>query len=134
MASVDLSDKSRWVLAESAELEGVAPSITVERALLHYWRTKVQKDHPLAPDGLPWPEGYFDTAPKCTHFKRRSQIHGIRPRNYLGGLPVYTTEDTQDPNFKMTIPDESPELEAQWEAEWNEYQKNRKAIAELSDA
>jgi hypothetical protein len=61
---------------------------------------------PLAPDGLPWPPGYFDREPRVS-LEESIKVHGIRPSRYWKGFPVYTAEDCQKPNYKSPYPSES---------------------------
>lgn len=131
MVSVEVSEKTVAMLAEATALKQMTPQIILENALTEYRRNKLQHENPLAPDGLPWPEGYFDTAPKI-NLEEAVQRYGLRPKKYFGGLPVYTSDQMEDPKFKMVIPPESPELEAQWQAEWMEYQENKHCAVELT--
>ena len=70
----------------------------------------------LAPDGLPWPEGYFDRPPRMT-LEQAIAVHGVRPSRYYKGFPCYTQEDAGRPEFRSGLPEESPEDRAEWEAE-----------------
>jgi len=76
-----------------------------------------QKQFALAPDGLPWPPGYFDRMPRET-FEDALKNYGVRPNHYKWGWPIYTEAETKRPEFINTIPPESPELEAEWRADW----------------
>jgi hypothetical protein len=60
---------------------------------------------PLAPDGLPWPEGYFDRIPKVT-LEEAIAEYGVRPSRYHFGLPSYSEDDCRKPNFKDKLPPE----------------------------
>lgn len=85
---------------------------------------------PLAPDGLPWPEGYFDKPPRVT-IEDATRRNGVRPRIYLGGRPLYTQEDLDNPNF-IRPPDESEyvkELEALADKREREAQRNGPAAS-----
>src|SRR5438067_1478013 len=73
----------------------------------------------LAPDGLPWPEGYFDQAPKQT-LEEAIEIYGVRPTHYVFGRPGYTPEEYARPEFKCKMPDEPIELQEKWRKEWEE--------------
>lgn len=53
----------------------------------------------LAPDGLPWPEGYFDRQPKQS-LEEAIAMYGVRPRHYFHGWPGYTLEETLRPEYK----------------------------------
>jgi len=91
---------------------GVKPPVPIDK----------QKVPALAPDGLPWPPGYFDCMPKET-FEQALANYGVRPNHYLKGWPVYTQAERDNPAYICTIPPESPELEAKWKAEWEENKK-----------
>lgn len=69
---------------------------------------------PLAPDGLPWPEGYFDKPPRVS-IEDATKRNGVRPSRYLLGRPYYTVEECENPNF-TPLPDES-EFVAELDAE-----------------
>ena len=77
-----------------------------------------QSQSALAPDGLPWPPGYFDRMPRET-FEEALQHYGVRPNRYMLGWPVYSEAETTRSDFKNIIPDESPENEAYWSAVWD---------------
>jgi hypothetical protein len=65
---------------------------------------------PLAPDGLPWPAGYFDKKPRVT-LEEAIRSNGVRPSRYRNGFPIYTIDEFKNPNF-TPLPDES-----EWVAE-----------------
>jgi hypothetical protein len=71
----------------------------------------------LAPDGLPWPPGYFDQKPRMT-FSAALKKHGVRPNHYHKGWPVYTKAETTRPEFHSDIMDEPQEIQDAWNAEW----------------
>lgn len=72
------------------------------------------KDYPpLAPDGLPWPPGYFDVNPKMT-FEKALAKYGVRPNHYFKGRPVYTQAERDNPACKITVPPEPGNSEARW--------------------
>jgi hypothetical protein len=73
----------------------------------------------LAPDGLPWPEGYFDGPVKIT-LEQAIEAHGIRPSVYKRGRPVWQLHELQNPNYTSTLPEEPPELVAKWTREANQ--------------
>ncbi|MEI6233087.1 MAG: hypothetical protein WCT04_08540 [Planctomycetota bacterium] len=52
----------------------------------------------LAPDGLPWPEGYFDSKLRVTLDDAIARS-GVRPSKYMFGRPLYTQEDRDNPNY-----------------------------------
>ncbi|MCY3020455.1 MAG: hypothetical protein NTW87_15655 [Planctomycetota bacterium] len=64
---------------------------------------------PLAPDGLPWPEGYFERTP-VVPLEEATRRFGVRPRRYCHGRPVYTDEDARNPAYKWPYP-----AEPEWE-------------------
>jgi len=66
---------------------------------------------PLAPDGLPWPEGYFDRIPPKQTIEEATKQFGVRPNRYAHGRPCYSTKETSLPQYKGVIPKESPETE-----------------------
>src|SRR4051812_22917151 len=70
----------------------------------------------LAQDGLPWPKGYFDRAPRQS-LEEAIAIHGVRPSEYYKGWPCYTPEEASRPEYKSKLPDEPLELQAQWRKE-----------------
>src|ERR1043165_4262909 len=76
-----------------------------------------------APDGLPWPKGYFDRPPRQT-LEEALRIHGVRPTEYYKGWPCYSPEETALPDYKSKLPDEPPELQEQWRKEWAEWEAN----------
>ncbi|HLX59686.1 MAG TPA: hypothetical protein VKX17_00255 [Planctomycetota bacterium] len=61
---------------------------------------------PLAPDGLPWPEGYFDFPIRVT-LEEAIKRNGIRPSKYSHGRPLYTAEDRQNPKYIFEYPPET---------------------------
>jgi len=69
----------------------------------------------LAPDGLPWPGGYFDKKPRIT-LEKAIQKNGVRPHHYYCGWPVYTQAERDNSNYIFPYPDES-EWVAELEAE-----------------
>lgn len=94
----------------------------------HRSAKRVTKKSTLAPDGLPWPEGYFDRPPRQT-FEEAIAIHGVRPSHYRYGWPAYTLADMALPGFKSAPPPEPPELEKKWRKEcddWDAKQKKQK--------
>jgi hypothetical protein len=66
-------------------------------------RTRVNKS--LAPDGLPWPEGYFDCPPRIT-LNDAIRRRGVRPSKYFKGMPLYTDADRQNPGYISPYPSE----------------------------
>lgn len=60
----------------------------------------------LAPDGLPWPEGYFDRVPPRVTLEQAIRDSGVRPRFYSHGVPRYTQEDYSNPNYRFPYPSE----------------------------
>ncbi len=66
----------------------------------------------LAPDGLPWPDGYFDRPLKVTLEETIADC-GVRPSKYLCGRPLYTISDRQNPNFRFPFPPEPDEYIAE---------------------
>lgn len=73
---------------------------------------------PLAPDGLPWPEGYHDRPPRIA-LEEATARFGVRPSRYFKGFPCYTQEEAGRPEFRSGLPEESPEVQAAWQAEWD---------------
>ena len=73
----------------------------------------------LAPDGLPWPDGYFDRPLKIT-LEQAIEDHGIRPSVYKRGRPVWQLHEVTNPNYKSTLPEEPPELVEKWAKEFSE--------------
>ena len=67
---------------------------------------------PLAPDGLQWPEGYFDRIPPKQTIEDATAMFGVRPTLYAHGWPCYTTEETMKPEYKGALPDEPEEIQA----------------------
>jgi hypothetical protein len=59
----------------------------------------------LAPDGLPWPEGYFDRPPRVT-LEEAIRTFGIRPSCYYMGRPSWTPEERRNPAFRWPYPPE----------------------------
>ena len=93
-------------VANPKQMEATAPQIKAHAA--------------LAPDGLPWPKGYFDRTPRQS-LEEAIAMYGVRPSEYWKGWPCYTPEDAARPEYKGTFPDEPIELQEQWrkeEAEW----------------
>ena len=80
------------------------------------------KTLPLAPDGLPWPEGYFDRTPVLTLEEAIARF-GVRPSCYRHGRPVYTPADRENPNYVFPYPSE-PEWVAELEAEADRREKS----------
>ena len=72
---------------------------------------KVQRTA-LAPDGLPWPEGYFDRIPPKQTLEEATTMYGVRPTLYSHGWPCYTMAETQMPEYKGRLPDEPEEVQA----------------------
>ncbi len=70
-----------------------------------------------APDGLPWPQGYLDRAPRQT-LEEAVAMYGVRPSRYLNGRPGYTLEETCRPEFKVKLPDEPIAVQDAWRKEW----------------
>jgi len=66
---------------------------------------------PLAPDGLPWPEGYFDRIPPRETIEEATERYGVRPTRYFHGRAGYTTEEWSRPEFKVKLPDEPEEVQ-----------------------
>lgn len=60
----------------------------------------------LAPDGLPWPKGYFDRVPPRVTLEEAIRNCGVRPKLYRHGVPVYSVEDMSNPNYKFPLPSE----------------------------
>ena len=73
----------------------------------------------LAPDGLPWPVGYFDGPVKIT-MEQAVAAHGVRPSIYKYGRPVWQPLEYTNPNFKSVLAEEPPELIEKWTRELNQ--------------
>jgi hypothetical protein len=116
MPIVDVNDTTFRMLNELTASTHVPFQDVLNRAVTEFRRQTLQRESPLAPDGLAWPEGYFDNPPKMT-LEEATAEYGVRPTIYFKGWPAYTTAETQRPEFKCRMPEEAPELEAQWEAE-----------------
>jgi len=73
----------------------------------------------LAPDGLPWPEGYFDRAPVLT-LEEAIREFGVRPSRYILGRPAWSPDERRNPAFKWPYPPEpewASDLAAEEEAQ-----------------
>lgn len=79
----------------------------------------------LAPDGLPWPKGYFDR-PARQSLEDAIAKYGVRPCEYYKGWPCYTWEETALPEYKGKLPDEPVELQEQWRREWETWKAWKK--------
>lgn len=87
-------------------------------------RTAKSKARPkLAPDGLPWPEGYFDRVPPRVTLEEAMRDSGVRPKLYRHGVPVYDEEDCSNSNYKFPFPPE-PEWVAEILAAAEKREKN----------
>ena len=85
-------------------------------------KARVPANHPpLAPDGLPWPTGYFDKKLRVT-LEEAIKSSGVRPSMYRNGVPVYTDEDCKNPNYEFPYPPE-PEWIAEILAEADRREK-----------
>ena len=79
------------------------------------------KSTKLAPDGLPWPKGYFDS-PVRQSLEEAVEMYGVRPTEYYKGGPCYSAEETARPEYKGKLPEEPAELQEQWRKEWAEWE------------
>lgn len=101
------------IKAHSASSESGSHARTKTRAI-----APQRKTSKLAPDGLPWPPGYFDKTPRIK-FEDALAKHGVRPNHYHKGWPIYTEAETSRPEFRSEIMNESREEQEAWKAEWN---------------
>lgn len=79
----------------------------------------------LAPDGLPWPKGYFDRPARET-VEEATAKYGVRPSEYYKGWPCYTAEETERPEFKSQLPEEPIEVQEQWRKEWADWEAGKR--------
>jgi len=110
------------VILESPAGKPLAALVSADAALA----AEARALPPLAPDGLPWPEGYHDRPPRIT-LEQAIARFGVRPSRYFKGFPCYTQEEASRPEFKSGLPDEPPEVQAAWQAEWDRSQTNEAA-------
>lgn len=110
------------VLHELSSLENTPVQTVLERAVDNY--RQIVAAPRLAPDGLPWPPGYFDCRPRKT-FEEALAAYGVRPNHYFKGWPVYTDVEASKPEFKAVLPDEPPELEEKWRKDWETWERSK---------
>ena len=122
LESLEIDASTLAVLNELSSIQNAPVKTVLERAVDNYRRTVPSS--PLAPDGLPWPPGYFDRAPRKT-FDEALKEYGVRPNQYIKGWPVYTAAETTRPEYKGVIPEEAPELEQLWKDEWEAWQREK---------
>jgi hypothetical protein len=116
MPTLDVNDSTLRMLNELTESTHVPVQDLLNRAVTEFRRQTLPLESPNAPDGLPWPEGYFESPPKKT-LEEATAEYGVRPRIYFKGWPLYSTAETNLPEFKVQLPDEPPEVLAEW-ASW----------------
>ena len=91
-ALVSLADLSRLKGSQAAPAEATKPELPPGRPA-------------LAPDGLPWPEGYFDRPIKVPLEDAIRQF-GVRPSHYVHGVPIWSPEERRNPAFRWPYPPE----------------------------
>jgi hypothetical protein len=100
------------VILEGPDGKPLAALVSADAALA----AEARAVPPLAPDGLPWPEGYHDRPPRITLEEAIARF-GVRPSRYFKGFPCYTQEEASRPEFRSGLPEESAEVQAAWNAE-----------------
>ena len=81
---------------------------------------QIKAHEALAPDGLPWPKGYFDRTPRQS-LEEAIAMYGVRPSEYWKGWPGYSLEEMALPDFKSLPPPEAPELIEEWRKECDDW-------------
>lgn len=125
-SKLEISDSILGMLNELAVVENASVQTVLERAVDSYRRNVSDVNSSKAPDGRPWPEGYFDRTPRMT-FEAALGQYGVRPNHYHKGWPVYTDAEASLPEFRSPIADEPAEVQEYWNAQWEKWEAKRNA-------